>query len=226
MRGVLLALALGGQALAAPDPAALCDQAAAAASARHGVPLDVMRAITRTETGRSRGGVFSPWPWTVNMEGAGYWFDSQADALAFAKTHHARGARSFDVGCFQINYRWHGEAFEGVPAMFDPAQNADYAARFLSDLYAETGAWEKAAGHYHSRTPDLAKRYRARFAEIRADLGPVAAEPPLPPTTPARPLPAVELGIPAHEVPAGGVRLAMFAEGRGLLRPAKPLISP
>lgn len=147
---------------------AICDHVAQQAANERGVPLSVMRAITRTETGRSQNGRLTPWPWTVNMEGAGHWFDTRAEAEAYVATHHARGARSYDVGCFQINYRWHGQHFASVNAMFDPLTNARYAAKFLSELFEETGDWSAAAGAYHSRTPTFAQRYRARFDRIRA----------------------------------------------------------
>lgn len=153
---------------AAVDQAGVCDQAATLAAARTGVPISVMKAITLTETGRTRDGRARPWPWTVNMEGKGVWFDDRTAALAYATAHHDLGARSFDIGCFQINYKWHHEAFASIDEMFDPAENALYAAGFLQQLYAETGDWELAAGAYHSRTPEHAERYRARFATYRA----------------------------------------------------------
>jgi hypothetical protein len=148
----------------------LCDEAAARASASSGVPLSVLRAIALTETGRTREGAFRPWPWTVNMEGKGTWFDSFEEARAYVAQHHARGARSYDVGCFQINYRWHGQHFASLDQMFDPDANAAYAARFLSELHAELGDWSRAAGAYHSRTPYFAGKYRTRFDRIRGRL--------------------------------------------------------
>ena len=151
--------------------ASLCEAASFAAAQERGIPPDVMLAITLTETGRRRAGALRPWPWTVNMEGAGAWFDTLDEALAFATTRYEAGARSFDVGCFQLNYRWHGQNFASIEAMFDPMTNARYAAGFLSDLYDELGSWSAAAGAYHSRTPSYANRYTARFDEIRARLG-------------------------------------------------------
>lgn len=185
IRGLLLVLALAAL-LAAPVPAlarplaagqveTACELAARAAARRHGVPLDVLRAIALTETGRRLNGQMRAWPWTVNMEGLGKWFPDGDSALAYVERHLGRGARSFDVGCFQVNYRWHGRAFRSVAEMFDPEANADYAARFLRELFAEFGDWSRAAGAYHSRTPELARRYRARFDRFRRQ---VAATPP------------------------------------------------
>ena len=165
-----LVLAGPGHANAPTATQGMCDQVAHQAARESGVPLSVMQAITRTETGRVQGGRLTPWPWTVNMEGAGHWFDSRAEAEAYVSKHHARGARSYDVGCFQINYRWHGQHFASPIAMFDPLANARYAARFLRDLYAETGDWSQAAGAYHSRTPKYANKYRTRFDRIRSRL--------------------------------------------------------
>ena len=156
---------------AAPDVSAVCDRAASQAAQETGVPLSVLRAISLTETGRRQGGQLRPWPWTVNMEGKGSWFASLPEAYAYVQKEMARGATSFDLGCFQINYRWHGENFGSVREMFDPLANARYAAQFIANLKAELGDWSRAAGAFHSRTPEYANRYRARFDQIRADLG-------------------------------------------------------
>lgn len=152
------------------DPSTICERAAVLAASESGVPISVLKAISLTETGRERGGVARPWPWTVNMEGKGLWFETEEAALAYAEEHFKRGARSFDVGCFQINYKWHHEHFDSIEDMFDPASNARYAARFLTELFAEKGTWEAAAGAYHSRTPEFAERYTARFAAYRSAL--------------------------------------------------------
>lgn len=159
--------------------AQICESAAQVASSETGVPLDVLRSISLTETGRKSRGAFQPWPWTVNMEGVGKWFETLDDAQHYVDRHFQRGARSFDVGCFQINYRWHGQHFTSVQAMFDPMTNARYAASFLSDLFEELGNWSLAAGAYHSRTPKYASKYRARFDRIRANLSPHLAHTPL-----------------------------------------------
>ncbi len=144
----------------------ICEDASEYAASRVGVPLQIMRALTRTETGRRLDGQFLPWPWTVNMEGEGKWFATMHEALNYAISNYETGARSFDVGCFQVNFKWHGEAFSSIEEMFDPYQNALYAARFLASLYQELGSWTAAAGAYHSRTPELAEKYETRFSDI------------------------------------------------------------
>lgn len=149
----------------------ICERAAVIAAGESGVPADVLRAIALVETGTATDAGRGPWPWTVNMEGRGTWFATRGEAVAYALRHHARGARSFDAGCFQVNYRWHGDAFRSVEHMFDPVDNARYAARFLTRLRAEFGDWSRAAGAYHSRTPRHATRYRKLFDKALARLG-------------------------------------------------------
>lgn len=144
-------------------PSDMCRAAAARAAKLTGVPVSVLLAISLTETGRRMDGQMSPWPWTLNIEGKGFWLDTENAALDMAHSARAAGKRSFDVGCFQLNYRWHGEAFKSLSDMLNPDTNALYAARFLAGLYSETGNWSQAAGHYHSRTRHFADRYRKMF---------------------------------------------------------------
>src|SRR5690606_34642942 len=94
----LCALLVGARASSAhtSEP---CDRAAQFAAQQTGVPLAVLKAITRSETGRLQSGKLQPWPWTVNMEGVGKWFASRDEALSYASGKYNVGARSFDVGC-------------------------------------------------------------------------------------------------------------------------------
>ncbi|WP_300585263.1 lytic transglycosylase domain-containing protein [Marivita sp.] len=157
---VALALLLG-----TISNASICDIAAQRAASETGVPLDVMQTITRLETGRGKTG--DPWPWTVNHAGDGSWFQTEDDARSYVFSQVKRGESNLDIGCFQINYRWHASGFQSLDDMFDPDLNALYAARFLADLYREFGNWTEAAGAYHSRTPVYADRYKAKFQNIR-----------------------------------------------------------
>ena len=190
--GASLGISLAAAPSAAQqDLSQVCERAAVEAAAGSGVPVSVLKAISLTETGRERGGQIRPWPWTVNMEGKGVWFDSREAALSYVYEHYKRGARSFDVGCFQINYKWHHQHFASIEAMFDPSANAGYAAEFLLSLHGESGDWEAAAGAYHSRTPEYANRYKAKFAAYRTrfrheDDLPLVVEPPILPVASAR----------------------------------------
>ena len=179
---VLMALALmiglAAPLGAAANPANPCDFAAQQASQSTGVPVDILLAISRVESGRRQDGGFGPWPWTINADGQGSFYATKADAVAAATTHLTDGTSTFDSGCFQLNYRYHGNAFASFDAMFDPNQNADYAARFLLSLYDEMGNWSDAVAAYHSRTPDVGKGYLNRVKAVLN--GPKAPQPIVP----------------------------------------------
>ena len=170
--------------LAAPgtiSPGSLCRAAIAAAELRHGIPTGLLQAIGLVESGRSdpATGQRLPWPWAVNAEGRGELFETREAAIAYVRRAEAGGMRSIDIGCLQVNRMHHPQAFASLEQGFDPAVNADYAARFLKQLREGPGGgdWMKAAGFYHSQTPDRAEGYRAR---VQAALGGALVNPPVP----------------------------------------------
>lgn len=155
----------------------ICDSAATKAAQQFDIPTDVMLAITRVETGRSTDTGLEPWPWTVNMEGKGLWFKSKDTAMSYVFKAFKEGKRSFDVGCFQVNYRWHAKAFSSIDDMFDPKLNSEYAAKFLNKLFREHGSWTKAVGAYHSRTESLSDIYLSKYEQVRQQLNTTPAQP-------------------------------------------------
>jgi len=163
------------------DPARLCLEAARIASERSGVPYRVLLALSLTETGRSEtgrsetgrnetGGLM-PWPWAVNRAGQSLWPGDRASADAYVRAAIASGETNLDLGCFQVNWGWHGANFPSVDAMLDPVANAAYAAALLARHHGRSGDWRAAAAAYHSATPELAARYLARFEPIYDALG-------------------------------------------------------
>ncbi len=167
---------------AAADPdERLCAAAADLAAVATGVPRGVLQAVMLAESGRRGAASGSGWPWAVNQGGAGAYHPDRRSALAAVNAALASGVRNIDLGCFQLNWRWHGSAFDGPDAMLDPVRNAAHAARFLRALHAEFGDWQAAIGAYHSRDPDRAARYAGRVAALMAAAPAApAAEPPPP----------------------------------------------
>ncbi len=144
-----------------PAASALCRTAILQAERMGNVPERLMDAIAMVESGRRDpvSGAVYPWPWTINAEGIGHWFESKAEAIDAVKALQAKGIASIDVGCMQVNLMHHPEAFPNLDAAFDPLANATYAAHFLRVLYNETYAWPLAAAAYHSFTPDIGADY-------------------------------------------------------------------
>lgn len=153
--------ALAGAAQAA-DPATACETAIASAEYSAHLPPRLLAAIAVVETGRfdEAAGRVRPWPWTINAEGAGHFYPTRALAIDAAKAMRARGVRSIDVGCLQVNLMYHPDAFASLEDAFDPSANAIYAAGFLNRLHTEGEDWAHAIGAYHSETPALGEAYR------------------------------------------------------------------
>jgi hypothetical protein len=148
---------------AAPvDPGQLCQRAIQAAEREHKVPAGLLHAIGKVESGRpdASGRGVTAWPWTINAEGQGRYFDSKEAAIAAVEALRARGVTVIDVGCLQVNLKHHPDAFPDLPTAFDPVANARYAGLFLKRLQAQAGSWEQAAANYHSATPERGEPYR------------------------------------------------------------------
>lgn len=202
---------------AGQDEAQLCRAAVALAEREADTAPRLLAAIARVESGRRdpETGLTAPWPWTINAEGRGSFFPDKPAAIAAVRALQAQGVRSIDVGCLQVNLRHHPNAFASLEEAFDPVANARYAARFLNELQAAQQDWLRAAGSYHSQTPEQAGPYRVRVAAAWA------AEQGAPPPDAAAlarltapPLPRLPAG--------GGYSLSNGAERAAVLPSANP----
>jgi len=148
-----------------PTASTDCTALAAQAGAAEGLPAGLLPAIALVESGHTdANGNHAPWPWTTNEGGKAHFFDSQTDALAYLENAVASGVTNIDVGCMQLNWKWHAAAFPSRDAMFDPVQNTRYAARFLRELHARLGSWEVATAAYHSTDPARGQDYLQKVA--------------------------------------------------------------
>lgn len=200
LRASLALVMLAGTATAATgqrDPllegARLCTQHFPIQEQAQGIPNHLLAAISSTESGRwHKGlGMAVPWPWTANVEGKGYYYDSKAEAIAGIQQHMRNGARSIDVGCMQVNLKHHAKAFRDLNEAFDPGMNVAYAAKFLRTNYNDLGDWIKATAAYHSRTPKYGSAYLARIEKswnrIVSKVATARANQGLPPQAAGRP---------------------------------------
>ncbi len=148
----------------------LCRRAIQQAEAGSGLPQNMLIGIARVESGRRdrSSGRFHPWPWTINAQGRGHFFETKDEAIAYARQLQGRGVQSFDVGCMQVNLMHHSGAFQDLEEAFDPAANARYAVKFLGQLKAKSGSWETASAWYHSANPEHGVPYRGMVVSAMA----------------------------------------------------------
>jgi hypothetical protein len=145
-----------------PADSEICLQEIANTESDYAIPQGLLAAIGLTESGRVVARQRTVWPWTVNAEGAGHFFATKEDAIAFVGEQQADGVTSIDVGCMQINLKHHPNAFASLEDAFDPATNVDYGAEFLTALKGEVRTWIKAVRRYHSATPEKGEAYGER----------------------------------------------------------------
>lgn len=166
----------------------------------HQIPAHWLSAIASTESGRYHAGLglSVPWPWTINVQGRGYWFDSKEEAVRAVKKYKRKGISSIDIGCMQVNLHFHGEHFASIEQMFEPRYNIAYAAKFLKQNFEDSQSWRSATSTYHSKTPSLGRRYYRkvydRWKEVQKRLDEAAYQ------LAAYDAPETDLNMPRHGV--------------------------
>src|SRR5215468_12038779 len=165
-----IAVAVDGDTDLGDNPWTMCAKATNRIERQEGIPRQLLRAISKAESGRYHEGkqLVMAWPWTITAEGRGRYLETKADAIAEVESLRARGIKNIDVGCMQVNLQHHPDAFASLEDAFDPLTNVTYAASFLKTLAAEQGSWAKAAAYYHSQDPARYRDYRVKVRTIWA----------------------------------------------------------
>ena len=144
----------------------VCANAALRAENDYQIKPELLQTIAMVESGRWDKKLHRrvAWPWTIQSNGRGYYYQTKAEAVAAVKALQAKGIQNIDVGCMQINLKYHGKAFNSVEEALDPNKNVAYGARFLRKLYQSNGHnWQKTAMQYHSKNHTKGINYKNRL---------------------------------------------------------------
>lgn len=146
------------------DESQLCQALFPRMERQYAIPIYLLSAIAVTESGRHHkaSGMRVPWPWTVQSQGKGYYFDSMEEAVAKVRSLQSRGIRNIDVGCMQVNLRYHGKHFATLSHAFDPRNNVAYAASYLTKKFRKYDSWQKALAGYHAGLASRGGHYSAK----------------------------------------------------------------
>jgi hypothetical protein len=102
---------------------------------KYNLPVHNLHAISLHETAKkhSQHNISMVWPWTVmnNKEGKGYHFKTQGEAIRYVRMQFMVRNNNLDVGCMQINLKYHPDAFVSLQQAFSPRNNIEYGAKFL-----------------------------------------------------------------------------------------------
>ncbi len=138
---------------------------------KYELPNKLLLSMALTESGRKvRNSDFISWPWTVNYKGKGRFFSKKEKAVEFVTNYTRNGKRNIDLGCMQINYMYHPDAFKDFNDAFDPDLNVEWSAKLIKSLYERFGSWKKAVGYYHSYRTSKRTKYSAKVFNTWLDI--------------------------------------------------------
>ena len=124
------------------------------------IPKNLLLSIGKSESGRIlKNNKHVIWPWTVNHAGKSLFFDTKKQMKKYVLENVEKKDFNLDVGCMQINLKWHKNNFKKISDMLAIEPNVSYAASFLLQLKNKHGSWNKAIKHYHSSDPNKNKTY-------------------------------------------------------------------
>lgn len=170
--GLAPAVMAAGSALAASDtkPAPAPDPVPplfAATAALYAIPPGLFYAIALQESGR-RG---RPWPWTLNVAGAGSYYPSLGAVWDALNGFVLQRPRNIGVGYMQLTWPYNLHLLTDLYLALEPRENLRLAATLLRANYEETGSWWQATAFYHSRTPWRGRDYAGRVRRHLSRLG-------------------------------------------------------
>ena len=117
------------------------------------IPKGLLLGIGKAEAIRKINNKYIIWPWTINHAGKSMFFDTKKQMSKYVFRNLKRNDFNIDVGCMQINIKWHRNNFKKIADMFEVSPNISYAASFLLQLKKKHSSWDKAIKHYHSSDP-------------------------------------------------------------------------
>ena len=137
------------------------------------IPENLLFSVGKAEAGRIlENNKHVIWPWTVNHAGKSLFFDTKKQMKKYVLKNVEKKDFNLDVGCMQINLKWHKNNFKKISDMLAVEPNVSYAASFLLQLKNKHGSWDKAIKHYQSSDPKKNKPYLIKvkhFWKIKED---------------------------------------------------------
>ena len=135
------------------DKLKLCENTIESIELQTDIPKGLLLGIGKAEAIRKINNKYIIWPWTINHAGKSLFFDTKKQMSNYVFKTLKRNDFNIDVGCMQINIKWHKNNFKKISDMFEVNPNISYAASFIKQLKNKHGSWDKAIKHYHSSDP-------------------------------------------------------------------------
>lgn len=144
-------IALAAAAAIVPSAASAqgadCASLIARTESTRNIPRGLLMAIAVTESALNG----RPNPFAMNIAGRSYFANGYQDMANVISANWSRGVKSIDVGCMQVNLKYHGMKFARMTDLLDPNTNVQYGASFLISLATQAGSWKDAVMSYHNK---------------------------------------------------------------------------
>ncbi len=130
-----------------------------------GVDPHLLYAIAIAESQKYfTGGFIRPWPWSVNVEGKGHYFDTRAEAEQFVDELFSQGLKSIDIGPMQINTYWHGHRVSDPKDLFSLSTAISVSSDILKEAMDSSPSDQALGiGRYHTWSDEQrARSYGSR----------------------------------------------------------------
>ena len=136
------------------------------AAAMKGIPPAILFSVALGESGTllQRGDIL-PWPWTLNINGQGYFYRTR-EAAYIALKNAIDKKQTVDIGLGQVNWQsHHARLANDAWLALEPEFNLQLAASILREHFLSSKHWWIAVGRYHSPGQKPAQILRAsRYA--------------------------------------------------------------
>ena len=132
-----------------------------------GIPVKILYAVSTVERGRRMDGDVKPWPWTLNIDGEAFYFDSREEQFKKLMEALSEKRRTVGIGLMQMDWRWKAALLHSPWLATDPTFNLKTGCQIIRAHYDKTNDWWIAVGKYHRESSKpkhvaAAQRYAAR----------------------------------------------------------------
>ncbi|MSO77606.1 MAG: hypothetical protein EXQ87_11985 [Alphaproteobacteria bacterium] len=132
----------------ASTDAQVCRRHVTEAEEQHRIPRGLLHAIAITESAYN--------PLALNIEGRTVEAPSVDQLLLRVRQARNKGIQNVSIGCMQILVKYHVHRVGTTRDLIQPHINVAYGARYLRELFEQTGDWWLAVARYH--TSDAVKQ--------------------------------------------------------------------
>lgn len=143
-----------------------------AAEKKYNLPSGLLLAISLVESGYEG----KPHPYAMHLNGKSVFANDLKEASSHMRLQNGKLKPNISVGCMQLQVYYHKGHFDPVENILVPAENVDYAGRFLADLRYRFKNWTFAVRRYNGGSHPQMDQYLCKVYSHLKVLNPETAK--------------------------------------------------